>query len=124
MQRTGGGGMPACGSCPFPGTGVCDFYARGGKKTERCGSGGRRQNGGGCGCGGPLFQSGGSSCNGATRKRRGGYRPTKKNLMYLKQWKKGKSIGFTMTSSLKAKGLIPRTSKTLKGKRVVSHKYR
>jgi hypothetical protein len=44
--------------------------------------------------------------------------------MYLKQWKKGKSIGFTMTSSLKAKGLIPRTSKTLKGKRVVSRKYR
>ena len=131
MQRTGGGGMPACGSCPFPGTGVCDFYARGGKKTEGCGSGGRRQNGGGCGCGGPLFQSGGGSgCSGgllkggATRKRSGGYRPTKKNLMYLKQWKKGKSIGFTMTSSLKAKGLIPRTSKTLKGKRVVSHKYR
>jgi len=131
MQRTGGGGMPECGSCPFPGTGVCDFYARGGKKAERCGSGGRRQNGGGCGCSGPLVQSGGGcACSGgllkggATRKRRGGYRPTKKNLMYLNQWKKGKSIGFTMTSSLKAKGLIPRTSRTLKGKRVVSRKYR
>jgi hypothetical protein len=76
------------------------------------------QSGGGSGCSGGLLKGG------ATRKRRGGYRPTKKNLMYLKQWKKGKSIGFTMTSSLKAKGLIPRTSKTLKGKRVVSRKYR
>jgi hypothetical protein len=42
----------------------------------------------------------------------------------LKRWKQGKSIGFTMTSSLKAKGLIPRTSKTMKGKKVISRKYR
>lgn len=111
--------MPVCGSCPFPGTGACDFYAKGGKRNEGCGSGGRRQRGGGCGCGGPLFQTGG-----ATRKRRGGYRPTKKNLKYLNKWRKGESIGFTMTSSLKAKGLIPRTSKTMKGKKVVSRKYR
>jgi hypothetical protein len=93
-----GGGMPACGSCPFPGTGYCDFYAKGG------------QRGGGCGCGAGLLK--------------GGYRPTKKNLKYLKKWKRGESIGFTMTASLKAKGLIPRTSRKQKGKRVISRKYR
>jgi hypothetical protein len=101
--KIAGGGMPACGSCPFPGTGYCDFYARGG------GCGVRTMRGGGCGCSGTVF--------------RGGYRPTKKNLKYLKKWKRGESIGFTMTSSLKAKGLIPRNSKTHKGKRVVSKKY-
>jgi hypothetical protein len=61
---------------------------------------------------------------GGTRKRKGGYRPTKKNLKALRRWRRGESIGFTMTSSLKAKGLIPRTSRKLKGKRVVSRKYR
>ena len=66
------------------------------------------QEGGGCGCG----------------LRRGGYRPTKKNLAALKKWRKGQSIGFTMTSSLKAKGLIPRTSRKHKGKKVVSAKYK
>jgi serine/threonine protein kinase len=50
----------------------------------------------------------------------GGYRPTKKNLKYLRLWKQGKSIGFTMRSSLKAKGLIPRAN----GTRRVSNKYR
>jgi hypothetical protein len=55
---------------------------------------------------------------------RGGYRPTKKNLAALKKWRKGQSIGFTMTSSLKAKGLIPRTSRKHKGKKVVSAKYK
>jgi hypothetical protein len=145
MQRMGGGSSdPVCGSCPFPGTGACPFYARGGKRGGACGCGGRfnhqtqvggscgcmksyktgggsqrggSQRGGGCGCGGPLFQGGGSQ-------QRGGYRATRRNLKYLKQWKKGKSIGFTMTASLKAKGLIPRSSKTMKGKRVVSKKYK
>lgn len=110
--------MPACGSCPFPGTGYCDFYARGGaRRGGSCGCGGRastslnqlQMGGGDCGCGGWF---------------KGGYRPTKKNLKYLKKWRKGQSIGFTMKASLKAKGLIPRNSKTLKGKRVVSRKYR
>jgi hypothetical protein len=50
----------------------------------------------------------------------GGYHPTRKNLKYLRRWKEGKSIGFTMRSSLKAKGLIPRTNGTKK----VSPKYR
>jgi hypothetical protein len=50
----------------------------------------------------------------------GGYKASKKNLKYLKNYKKGKSIGFTMRSSLKAKGLIPRSNGTYK----VSKKYR
>lgn len=50
---------------------------------------------------------------------RGGYRPTKKDLNALKRFKAGKSIGFTMRSSLKAKGLIPRVN----GTRRVSKKY-
>ena len=114
MQKQGGGSDPVCGSCPFPGTGVCNFYARGGRRGGGCGCGGRanqqRMIGGGCPCSGGLLQ--------------GGYRATKKNKKYLKQWRKGKSIGFTMTASLKAKGLIPRTSKTMKGKRVLGRKYK
>ena len=50
----------------------------------------------------------------------GGYKATKRNLKYLKNWKKGKSIGFTMRSSLKAKGLIPRAN----GKKYKSEKYK
>ena len=131
MQKQGGGSDPVCGSCPFPGTGACPFYAKGGKRGGGCGCGGRVQvqQGGNCGCGGTPILRGGSLATpshrgGGTRKRKGGYRATKKNLNYLKRWKQGKSIGFTMTSSLKAKGLIPRTSKTMKGKKVISRKYR
>jgi hypothetical protein len=51
---------------------------------------------------------------------RGGYKPTKRDLYYLKKWKQGKSIGFTIRSSLKAKGLIPRAN----GTRRVSNKYK
>ncbi len=51
---------------------------------------------------------------------KGGYKPSKRDLKYLKLWKQGKSIGFTMRSSLKAKGLIPRVN----GTRRVSTKYR
>ena len=69
---------------------------------------GGKQRGGGCGCGA----------------RRGGSRPTKKNRAALKKWRKGQSIGFTMTSSLKAKGLIPRTSRKHRGKKVISAKYK
>jgi hypothetical protein len=54
----------------------------------------------------------------------GGYRPTERDLKYLRMWKRGESIGFTMTASLKAKGLIPRTSRTLKGKKVLGPKYK
>lgn len=50
----------------------------------------------------------------------GGYKATKRNLKYLKLWKKGKSIGFTMKSSLKAKGLIKRAN----GTKRISKKYK
>ena len=115
-----GGGQPAAynsnpvpDACPFPGTGYCQFYARGGANQTGGANYGEpmslqaRLRGGGCGCG-----------------LRGGYRPTKKNLAALKRWRKGQSIGFTMTSSLKAKGLIPRSSRKHKGKKVVSAKYK
>jgi len=48
------------------------------------------------------------------------YKATKKDKDALQKFKKGKSIGFTMRSSLKAKGLIPRAS----GKKIVSDKYK
>jgi hypothetical protein len=69
----------------------------------------------GCGCG--VFP--GSEYSNPWRDLTGGYRATKRNKKYLKLWKQGKSIGFTMRSSLKAKGLIPRAN----GTRRVSTKY-
>jgi hypothetical protein len=54
------------------------------------------------------------------KRSKGGYHPTPRDLHYLRQWKQGKSIGFTMRSSLKAKGLIPRANGTLR----VSNKYK
>ena len=57
---------------------------------------------------------------GGSKIHRGGYTPTEKDLAALKKYKAGKSIGFTMRSSLKAKGLIPRAN----GSRRVSAKYR
>jgi hypothetical protein len=72
-----------------------------------------------------------------TRKHRGGQCPCSKvmaggqrsasaynNKKLLAKWKVGKSIGFTATAHLKAKGLIPRTSKTMRGKKVKGPKYR
>jgi serine/threonine protein kinase len=95
--------------------------------------------GGGCGCGvrkemmelpsgislGPLTQGlkgGGCPCQAVAPLPipMGGYRATKRNLKYLKKWKRGESIGFTMRSSLKAKGLIPRAN----GKKRISTKYK
>ena len=54
----------------------------------------------------------------------GGYRPTRRNRQLLAKLRRGESIGFTATASLKAKGLIPRTSKKLRGKKVLGPKYR
>ncbi len=51
--------------------------------------------------------------------KKGGYHPTQRDLYYLRRYKQGKSIGFTMRSSLKAKGLIPRSN----GTKRVSKKY-
>ncbi len=76
--------------------------------------------GGGCGCRPvpPIPTAMGGYK--ASPKTNGGYRPTKRDLKYLKLWRQGKSIGFTMRSSLKAKGLIPRAN----GTKRVSAKYR
>ena len=52
--------------------------------------------------------------------RKGGYRPTKKDKAALKKLKQGKSIGFTMRSSLKAKGLLRRANGTMR----ISAKYK
>ena len=41
-------------------------------------------------------------------------------MKYLRMYKAGKSIGFTMKASLKAKGLIPRADGSLR----VSAKYK
>lgn len=51
------------------------------------------------------------------------YRPTSKNRKTLKRWKRGESVGFTATASLKAKGMIPRTSRKNRGKKIISDKY-
>jgi len=68
-----------------------------------------RQSGGECPCAAKMF---------------GGYRATKRNRALLSRLRRGDSIGFTATASLKAKGLIPRTSRKFRGKKVVGSKYR
>jgi hypothetical protein len=65
-----------------------------------------RKSGGGCGC----FL--------------GGYRATAKDKAMLARWRRGESIGFTGVASLKAKGLIARTSRKNRGKKIVGPKYR
>ncbi len=89
---------------------------------------GLAQRGGGCPCNNRMYGGGCSTClnsmlgrvrsGGSVRK--GGYRATKRDKAALKRWRQGKSIGFTMTSSLKAKGLIPRAN----GTRRISNKYK
>ena len=76
------------------------------------------QRGGGCGCGMPLMGGGGLVFA------NGGYRMTARNRKYLKKYRAGKPIGFTMRASLKAKGLIPRTSRKFRGRKVVGPKYK
>ena len=53
----------------------------------------------------------------------GGYRKTRKNRSLLRKYKAGKKLGFTARASLKAKGLIPRSSRKNRGKYIVSKKY-
>ena len=55
---------------------------------------------------------------------KGGYRATRKNRAMLAKWRRGESIGFTGVASLKSKGLIPRTSRKNRGKKIVGPKYR
>ena len=69
----------------------------------------RRQRGAGCPCSAKLF---------------GGYRATRRNKTLLARLRDGISIGFTAMASLKAKGLIPRTSRKFRGKKIVSPKYK
>lgn len=52
----------------------------------------------------------------------GGYRATRRNRQLLRQHRRGKSIGFTAKASLKAKGLLPRTSGKYRGKYVLGPK--
>jgi hypothetical protein len=80
-------------------------------------AGGSKQAGGGCGCGMPLTGGGLMFAN-------GGYRMTARNRKYLKKYRAGKPIGFTMRASLKAKGLIPRTSRKFRGHKVLGPKYK
>jgi len=42
----------------------------------------------------------------------------------LSRYRSGKSIGFTGVASLKAKGLLARTSRKNRGKKIVGPKYR
>jgi hypothetical protein len=42
----------------------------------------------------------------------------------LRRYRRGEKIGFTAVASLKSKGLLPRTGKTLRGKYVVGEKYK
>jgi len=51
------------------------------------------------------------------------YAATSKDRKILRRYRAGKSIGFTMRSSLKAKGMLPRTSRKNRGKYIVSDKY-
>ena len=88
--------------------------------------GGSKQAGGGCGCGMPLTGGGNQQAGGGAGLvfANGGYRMTARNRKYLKKYRAGKPIGFTMRASLKAKGLIPRTSRKLRGRKVLGPKYK
>lgn len=109
-------------------------FRSGGSRRGHKRSGTKRLRGGsGCSGGTPMLRAlgimaGGSrhygksasyKCSGG-RRRGGAYKPTARNLDTLRKFRAGKSIGFTMRSSLKAKGLIPRSNGTYK----VSRKYR
>ena len=93
---------------------------KGGKGRRRRGS--RRLSGGYGGCTGqPIMLKALGIMNGGKRRTVGGrYKPTAKDRAALRKFRAGKSIGFTMRSSLKAKGLIPRANGTLR----VSNKYK
>jgi len=91
---------------------------RGGKRSGAT----KRQLGGYGGCTGqPTMLRALGLMNGGKRLTTGGrYKPTAKDKAALRKFRAGKSIGFTMRSSLKAKGLIPRAN----GTRRVSNKYK
>ena len=74
--------------------------------------------------GGPKVNAMASAASNLGKYFKGGYKATARDKYYLRKYKRGESIGFTMKASLKAKGLLPRTSKTMRGKRVLGAKYR
>ena len=128
MQRQGGGAYDVSCGCdmknPLP------AYAFSLKAASNVQGGRRRrqrtrkaQRGGGCGCSGgsaPLLQMGGGCGCGL----KGGYKATARNRKYLAKYRRGESIGFTMKASLKAKGLLPRSSKKNYGKKILGNKYK
>ena len=97
---------------------------------QRQGGGAGKLQGGGCGCGMPLMGGGNQQAGGGNQQAgglvfaNGGYRMTARNCKYLKKYRAGKPIGFTMRASLKAKGIIPRTSRKYRGRKVVGPKYK
>jgi hypothetical protein len=128
MQKQGGGSYDVRCGCdmqkPLPDWAYSLSAARnavGGTRKRK-----RSQSGGSCGSCAAIaaattqMRGGGCGCNKWT----GGYKATKRNRKYLAKWRRGESIGFTMTASLKAKGLIPRTSKKHSGKKVMGNKYK
>jgi hypothetical protein len=142
MQKQGGGSYDVRCGCdmqkPLPDWAYSLSAARnavgGTRKRKRTQAGGScgacaavaaattQMRGGGCGCGSSGYKARGGGCG--CNKWTGGYKATKRNRKYLAKWRRGKSIGFTMTASLKAKGLIPRTSKKHSGKKVLGNKYK
>lgn len=128
MQRQGGGAYDVSCGCdmknPLPAYAFSLEAARdvkGGRRKTRKQN--RKQSGGGCGCSGgaDLMPMRGGGCGCALK---GGYKATKRNRKYLANYRRGKSIGFTMKASLKAKGLLPRSSKKNYGKKIVGNKYK
>jgi hypothetical protein len=116
------------------GISACQIPQTGGSSESRLGVlfprfGGAK--GGACGCGSTppklpnseLLRGGACPCQQVPQiptPLSGGYRATKRNKEYLKKWKRGIPIGFTLISSLKSKGLLPRKD----GTRRISPKYR
>ena len=80
----------------------------------------KAQQGGGCGCG----AGGASPATAGWLATGGAYRATRKNKQLLAKLRRGGRIGFTATASLKAKGLLPRTSRKYRGKKILGSKYR
>ena len=127
MQKQGGGAYDASCGCdmknPLPAYAYSLEAARDVKGGSRRKTRKQNQKGGGCGCGGGAdllpMSGGGCGC-----RLKGGYKATKRNRNYLAKYRRGKSIGFTMKASLKAKGLLPRTSKKNYGKKVIGNKYK
>lgn len=116
------GGTCACAAGAGAGAPKLAFRGMGGKRRSR--STKRQRGGSGCSGGSPMLRSLGIMAGGKRSRsksmRGGAYKPTARNLAALRRHRAGKSIGFTMRASLKAKGLIPRSNGTYK----VSSKYR